>query len=276
MVPDPAPRGQSNVVMVMIIVADAAIARMVAQTRRRRHDDGMHTDDAPTGRLLSRREVAALLGVAGVALLAPRAAAQPAATCVVRPAQTEGPFFVEERLNRSDIRSDPATGVVKDGTALALAFQVSQLAGGACTPLGGAHVDVWHCDAAGAYSDTRGFGADTAGQKFLRGYQVTDDAGLARFTTIYPGWYQGRTVHIHFKVRTQGGAEFTSQVYFDDTVTDRVHAQAVYGGRGQRRVRNAEDGLFRSGGRQLLLPVSEHGSGYAGTFALALTSARRG
>jgi protocatechuate 3,4-dioxygenase beta subunit len=267
---------QSNVVIVTIIGADAS-GPPVARTRRRLHDWGMPTDDMPIGRVLSRREVVSLLGVSGLALLAAgRAWGHPAPACVVRPAQTEGPYFVEERLKRSDIRSDPATGAVKGGTPLQLAFQVSQLAGGGCTPLGGAQVDVWHCDALGAYSDTRDPRGSTVGQKFLRGYQVTDDAGLARFTTIYPGWYQGRAVHVHFKVRTQAGAEFTSQVYFDDAVTDRVAAQAPYTGRGQRRLRNEDDGLFRSGGTQLLLPVSERDGGYAGTFALALTSARRG
>jgi protocatechuate 3,4-dioxygenase beta subunit len=233
-------------------------------------------DDTAVGRLRSRREVVAALGLSGVALLSARAWGQAAPPCVVRPAQTEGPYFVEERLNRSDIRSDPTSGAVKGGVPLLLAFQVSQLAGGACAPLAGAQVDVWHCDAGGVYSDTRDPRGSTVGQKFLRGYQLTDEAGLARFTTIYPGWYPGRAVHVHFKVRTQAGAEFTSQVYFDDAVTDRVVAQAPYAGRGGRRLRNDDDGLFRSGGRQLLLPVSERDGGYAGTFALALTSARRG
>jgi protocatechuate 3,4-dioxygenase beta subunit len=195
----------------------------------------------------------------------------------VRPAQTEGPFFVDNRLNRSDIRSDAAGGVVKAGVPLQLAFHVSQLAGSTCAPLAGAQVDVWHCDALGAYSDTRDGRGNTEGQTFLRGYQVTDDAGLARFTTIYPGWYQGRAVHVHFKVRTQAAMEFTSQIYFDDAVTDRIATQAPYAGRpGARRVRNDDDGPFRGGGRQLLLPVTPRGDGYAGTFALALTSARRG
>jgi protocatechuate 3,4-dioxygenase beta subunit len=279
--------------MVMIIAADArppgcaarpeadaptvARTRVVAQRRRRLHDDGMHTDAAPTGRLLSRREVTALLGIAGVALLTTRTAAQPGPTCVVRPAQTEGPFFVDNRLDRSDIRSDTASGVVKAGVPLQLAFHVSQLTGSTCAPLAGAQVDVWHCDALGAYSDTRDGRGNTEGQTFLRGYQVTDDAGLARFTTIYPGWYQGRAVHVHFKVRTQAAMEFTSQIYFDESVTDRIATQAPYAGRpGARRVRNDEDGPFRGGGRQLLLPVTRRGDGYAGTFALALTSARRG
>ena len=239
----------------------------------------MDADDRPIGRLLSRREVLAMLAVAGVALRAERASAQPLPACVVRPQQTEGPFFVDERLNRSDIRSDPASDAVKAGAVLQIAFNVSQLAGGACTPLGGAHVDVWHCDALGAYSDTRGFGANTVGEKFLRGYQVTDQAGVARFTTIYPGWYQGRAVHIHFKIRTEPasaqGYEFTSQLYFDDALTDRVHALAAYASRGQRRVRNDSDGLFRRGGRQLILPAAERGEGYAGTFDIALDRSQR-
>ncbi|HEU4368801.1 MAG TPA: intradiol ring-cleavage dioxygenase [Methylomirabilota bacterium] len=242
----------------------------------------MHTDDTPVGRLLSRREVVALLGLSSGALLTGRAWGQPVPSCVVRPQQTEGPFFVDERLNRSDIRSDPASGVVKPGVLLQVAFKVSRLAGSGCAPLAGAHVDVWHCDALGAYSDTSGWGADTRGQKFLRGYQVTDEGGLARFTTIYPGGYSGRAVHIHFKIRTQPAAargdEFTSQLYFDDALTDRVHATPAYGGRGPRRVRNESDGPFRSGGRQLLLPLAERGQGYAGTFDIALdrSQQRRG
>ena len=239
----------------------------------------MHTDDTPVGRVLSRREVIALLGLTGGALLVGRAWGQPVPACVVRPQQTEGPFFVEEPLDRSDIRSDPATGAVKAGVPLEVAFAVSQIAGGGCTPLRGAQVDVWHCDALGAYSGVSGWGASTAGEKFLRGYQMTDDAGVARFTTIYPGGYSGRAVHIHFKIRTEPGAaqrhEFTSQLYFDDALTDRVHAGPPYASRGQRRVRNESDGPFRRGGRELLLALAERGQGFAGTFDIALERSPR-
>jgi protocatechuate 3,4-dioxygenase beta subunit len=232
----------------------------------------MTFDDAQGGRVLSRREVVALLGLAGAGLLSPRAAGGQGPACVVRPQQSEGPFYVDERLERSDIRSDPATGEARPGVPLALAFAVSTLHGGRCTPLAGAVVDVWHCDALGAYSDV---GGATAGQKFLRGYQVTDGAGQARFTTIYPGGYAGRAVHIHFKVGTGASAapvgEFTSQIYFDDALTDQVHAREPYARRGPRRLRNESDGLFRRGGRELILPVAREGTGYAGTFALALS-----
>jgi protocatechuate 3,4-dioxygenase beta subunit len=232
----------------------------------------MRSDDAPVDRVLSRREVVALLGLAGAGVLAPRGAGAQPPACVVRPEQTEGPYYVDAQLDRSDIRSDPRTGEVRPGVPLALAFAVSAIRGGVCTPLAGAVVDVWHCDAVGAYSDV---GGATAGQKFLRGFQATDTTGLARFTTIYPGAYPGRAVHIHFKIRTgtaaARGHEFTSQLYFDDSVTDQVQALEPYARRGQRRQRNDGDGLYRRGGPQLLLPVTRHGAGYAGTFQLALT-----
>jgi len=188
------------------------------------------------------------------------------AQCVVTPALTEGPYFVDEHLNRSDIRSDPATGAVRPGVTLTLAVALSQIsAAGACAALSGALVDVWHCDALGVYSDIQG----AIGQKFLRGYQVTDASGLARFTTIYPGWYTGRAVHIHFKVRTNAGGssglEFTSQMFFDEALTDIVHAQAPYNAKGRRDTTLASDGIYRAGGTSLLVPLSAAGSGYAGT-----------
>jgi protocatechuate 3,4-dioxygenase beta subunit len=235
----------------------------------------MESDDITVGRVLDRREVlVALLGLSGGLLATGRAFAQPGAVprCVVRPQQTEGPYFVDEKLDRSDIRADPASGEVKPGAALALAFTVSRFAPGSCAPLAGARVDVWHCDAVGVYSDVRDPGGSTEGRKFLRGYQATDAAGVARFTTIYPGAYTGRAVHIHFKIRTAQGQAFTSQIYFDDAVTDRVHALPPYAGRGQRRLRNDADGLYRSGGRQLTVTPSPSGQGYAATFDVALTS----
>ena len=109
--------------------------------------------------------------------------------CIVRPRHIEGPYFVDAGLNRSDIRSDPKTGATKYGVPLRLTFRVSQLHGRTCLPLTGAQVDVWHCDADGLYSDTKEWQASTLGQRFLRGYQITDRKGLASFTTIFPGWY---------------------------------------------------------------------------------------
>lgn len=224
----------------------------------------MENDDHTKGQVLTRREAVALLAAAGCSLLVGRSPASGQPACVVRPEQTEGPFFVDERLNRPDLRTDPAGGKVMPGVPLDLTFVASRLAERGCAPLPGILVDVWHCDHRGVYSD------DT----FLRGYQVTDARGRARFRTIYPGWYGGRTVHIHFKMRSapavRPGFDFTSQLYFDDALTDRVYTQEPYAARGARPVRNNRDGLYRQGGSQLLLSLAPSGAGYAGTFEVAL------
>ena len=194
--------------------------------------------------------------------------------CIVRPEQTEGPYFVDERLNRSDIRPDPFDGTVKDGVPLQIALRVHEIREKACAPLPGMMVDVWHCDARGVYSDVRERAFDTRGRKFLRGYQVTDSDGTVRFVTIFPGWYTGRTVHIHFKIRTlpniRRGYAFTSQIYFDDALTDRIHAQSPYTAKGIGRTRNSEDGIFLDGGEELILQLDRRPPGYAGTFDIGL------
>jgi protocatechuate 3,4-dioxygenase beta subunit len=243
----------------------------------------MDSDDLRKGRILTRREALALLGAGGAALLAGygpgRALAAEAksdgkAVCIVKPEQTEGPYFMEARLNRSDIRSDPLDGQRREGVPLALVLRVASVSSGLCAPVAGAVVDLWSCDAAGAYSDVRDARFDTRGKRFLRGFQVTDAEGRARFTTIYPGWYPGRAVHLHFKVRVKGekqNHEFVSQLYFDDALTDRVHAQAPYSAhKDARRTRNSEDGLYRGGGRDLMLAITETKEGYAASFDVGM------
>jgi protocatechuate 3,4-dioxygenase beta subunit len=260
--------------------------------------DTLDNDDAQVGRILSRREVLALLGGSTVALIAAcapgaltsasptptaqqtgaeataAATASSAATtvlpsCIVRPALTEGPYFVDEKLDRSDIRSDPGTGAVRPGAVLTLNFLVSRVSGSACTALSGAVVDVWHCDALGVYSDVD----NARGQKFLRGFQTTNASGSAKFTTIYPGWYQGRAVHIHFKIRPTSSSEFTSQLFFDDALSTQVFTQTPYSQKGTQGVtRNSADGIFQQSGGKLTLTVTKSGDAYAATFDLGLTS----
>jgi protocatechuate 3,4-dioxygenase beta subunit len=241
----------------------------------------VRNDDLPIGRLLTRREALALIGASGAALLGgafPTSAATGAQPgCVVRPTQTEGPFFVDGELERSDIRSDMRGGNVRPGTPLKLKFNVARIGGDRCAALAGAQVHVWHSDATGGYSDTDVRHASAASLQFLRGYQLTDAAGAAQFLTIFPGWYGGRTAHIHFKIRlatTAGSAarsqEFTSQLYFDDALQDRVFAAPPYSPRGRRDTHNADDFLYRHGGEQLLLELKPEGPGYATVFDIGV------
>jgi protocatechuate 3,4-dioxygenase beta subunit len=246
--------------------------------------------------LISRRDTLRLIGAAGATAIVGFTGARttgrgrastveasslphllaPQQTCVVRPQLTEGPYFVDERLNRSDIRTDPSTNAVSQGVSLVLRFNVSRVSGNSCTALPGAYVDIWHCDAAGNYSDISGGGgqSNTSGKKFLRGYQVTDSSGAAQFQTIYPGWYPGRATHIHFKIRLFTGSqttyEFTSQLFFNDTLTDQVYTQAPYNTEGTRNTRNNQDGIYNGGGSQLLLDPTQEGQGYTATFNIAL------
>ena len=261
----------------------------------------MDNDDEQVGHIVSRREAIILLGLTGASIVSgcsrgesasvttaqttnvagsvrATAVTQAAPGCVVRPEETAGPYYVDEKLNRSDIRSDPSDGSVKDGAPFALTFNVSQIAKGGCAPLAGAIVDVWHCDALGVYSDVRDPNFfDTRGKKFLRGYQMTDKSGRATFSTIYPGWYEGRTVHIHFTIRNNAGSaaghEFTSQIYFADADNDRILSQPPYSTKGKRTMRNESDGIFRENGSQLIVPIQSASKGYSGTFDIALQMA---
>lgn len=256
-----------------------------------------HHEDENTGRILSRREALTALGGGALAFLAARAvkgapepelrptlptinAATASAsdisnasnTCIARPELTEGPYFVDEKLTRSDIRSDAKSGVIKAGVPLELTFSVSRVDGGACSFLPNALVDIWHADAQGSYSDVGSDG--TGGQTFLRGAQLTNAQGVARFQTIYPGWYRGRAVHIHYKIRVAnpggGTHEFTSQLFFDDDVSDVIYTQTAYKRNARRDQFNDHDSIFREGGDGLVLALQPAGDGFKAAFDIGL------
>ena len=160
--------------------------------------------------------------------------------CVVRPEVTQGPYYVELDLIRSDIREDTA------GVPLQLMFNVSQVGDADCTALQGATVEIWHCDAVGQYSGVTDPGFNTSEQTWLRGAQVTDANGVATFTTIYPGWYSGRAVHIHFKVHPTEELVFTSQLFFDDVLSQQVFANEPYAAKGSPPDRlNSTDNIYQ-------------------------------
>ncbi len=178
--------------------------------------------------------------------------------CAITPRQTEGPYY----LDVGQVRRDITEG--KLGTPLLVRLHLVEA--GSCAPIGDASVDIWHTDAEGQYSGFGGQGddgADTSGETFLRGTQITDADGLVEFETVYPGWYPGRTAHIHFKAYTDEGSLVSSQMYFPDDISDAAYAAEPYSVRGVRRTTNDNDGLARNpASRALLGNVMESGDGY--------------
>jgi protocatechuate 3,4-dioxygenase beta subunit len=222
------------------------------------------TPDDSSVRKLSRRQVLLGFSIAGAASalggLGSRAWAQ---ACAVTGAQTQGPYWADEMLNRADITEGQA------GVPLALTLNVLRADAG-CAPAAGVQVDIWHCSAGGVYSDFAAEG--TAGETWLRGFQVTDVNGAVQFQTIYPGWYVSRTIHIHFRVRTFDGStttyNFAAQLYFDDATSDSVIANNAEYQHGTRGITNSNDMLYTAA-TELELAADGNG-GYAGTFDVAL------
>lgn len=182
-----------------------------------------------------------------------------AVQCVLTPELTEGPYYIAGEKLRRDIR-DGHPGAL-------LTLRLTVLNAATCKPVKGAAVDIWHADAAGVYS---GFGAGSASRTFMRGIQRTDKNGLAVFTTVYPGWYQGRAVHIHVKVHVRGNVVHTGQLFFSDAMTEKVYKAAPYASRGNPDVTNANDSIFVNGGKRSLVAVKKTGAGYVGSIAMGV------
>jgi protocatechuate 3,4-dioxygenase beta subunit len=209
--------------------------------------------------LLTRRGILLRLGglvAAGLGIEAwqsgegPAGVASGAVKCVLTPEQTEGPYYIANEKARRNITEG------KRGISLTLRATVVDAS--TCKPIKGASVDIWHCDAGGVYS---GFGQGASNRTFLRGLQRTNVNGLAILKTIYPGWYQGRTVHIHVKVHLGGNVVHTGQLYFPDTLTDKVYRKIPYSARPGRTTRNANDSVFVNGGKNSMVTVRADGTG---------------
>ncbi len=139
-----------------------------------------------------------------------------AGVCAIMPETTEGPFYFDPDMERADITEG------RPGVPLRLRLQVVDAT---CQPIPNARVDVWHCDAEGIYS---GYprqlgGLDTSGETFLRGTRIAGADGIAEFATIYPGWYPGRTPHIHFKAFPDSGSVLTGQMFFPDDLSLEIY-----------------------------------------------------
>lgn len=179
--------------------------------------------------------------------------------CVLTPEQTEGPYYLAgEKVRRNITEGRP-------GTPLTLRLTVVDAR--TCKPIKGAAVDIWHCDASGAYS---GFGAGRSSRTFMRGIQRTNASGVAIFRTVYPGWYPGRAVHIHVKVHVRGNVVHTGQLYFPEATTAVVYKRSPYNRRPGPDVRNPSDAIFRNGGSKSLLKVSKDGTAYVGRVTMGV------
>lgn len=200
--------------------------------------------------------------------------------CVVTPEGEIGPYFVDDSaagFNRSDIRSNLDGTSTQTGIPLTLNIVVGDSEND-CVGMEGVQIDIWHCNAEGVYSDE---GVEsTTGETWLRGYQLTDSAGDATFTTIFPGWYQGRTTHIHLRLRskyssassTSDGTN-TTQVFFAQTLIDTINASvAPYSAHGTNPTTNESDRVYteQTEGKTELSLMGDSVSGYTATVPIEL------
>jgi protocatechuate 3,4-dioxygenase beta subunit len=181
-------------------------------------------------------------------------------SCILTPEQTEGPYYIAgEKLRRNITEGRPGAPLV---------LRTFVVDASSCRSIPSAAVDIWHADASGIYS---GFGDGASSRTFMRGIQRTNAKGLAQFRTVYSGWYQGRTVHIHVKVHVSGNVVHTGQLYFPDSMTDAVYRRAPYSARGSRDVRNASDSIFRGGGKRSMVSVKKNSAGvYVATITMGV------
>jgi protocatechuate 3,4-dioxygenase beta subunit len=238
---------------------------------------------------LTRRRLIEILGGAGVAALSGCGGSSSSASstsgstsgttsgttasCVLTPELTVGPYFVDEKLNRSDLTTHTTDTNVLNATPLTLTMTIMEYASSGCSALVGAQVDIWHADAAGIYSDESV--ENTTGQTFLRGYQITDSNGAVTFKTVVPGWYSGRTIHIHVMIRTLSSSgsvltEFTTQLFFDQTLLNALTTTvSPYSSRGVPDTTNAQDSIYSSA-TQLTVTNATSGGGYSASITLGV------
>ena len=233
-------------------------------------------------RQLSRRQILEALSAVGAAALAEACGSSTPTTptttttttttgggttsgaCAVINSETQGPYPDRTGMinNAAFYRQDITEG--KPGTPLALALTVVSVASG-CAPVANATIEVWQCDAAGAYSEYTAVGT------FLRGLQKTDANGKATFNTVYPGWYAGRATHIHLEVIVNGASVKTTQMAFPEDVTATVYSQGVYASRGQNSTRNSTDNVFADGTtNELASMTGSAAAGYTATLQIGI------
>lgn len=231
-------------------------------------------------RKATRREMLVLLGASGLAATVGcgggDTSTSPSSTsgttsggasgsCAVAPTETLGPYPSLTGLVRSDIREG------RSGLPLVLTLTVVN-ANSACSPVAGADVDIWQCDAQGQYSEYSQPGFDGRGETFLRGIQTTDASGRVTFRTIYPGWYAGRATHIHVEVTVNGRSVKVTQIAFPENVTSAVYGSGVYASKGQNPTSNTGDMVFADSLSSELATLSgDTATGYTATLQVGVS-----
>ena len=229
----------------------------------------MNTPSNPAPPDLGRRRLLTLAGAAPLALAATGPARAESAApvtgpvCRLTPQVTQGPYWFDPKLDRADVTEG------KPGVPVQVAVTVVD---GSCRPIPGARVDLWHCDAGGIYSGYEGQGDDhktgAKGQTFLRGAQITDTGGRVAFRSVWPGWYEGRTPHMHLKVFLDARTVLTCQLFVPDALSEYLYDNVPAYRRPHRRdTFNRQDGIALQGGEAMVAAVKEMKDGYA----LALT-----
>jgi protocatechuate 3,4-dioxygenase beta subunit len=222
-------------------------------------------------RHLRRREALLALGGLGLgsawlaregvrALTGPAATAE-AASCILSKESTEGPYWIANHLTRRNI--------TENRPGMPLRLHLTVLDAVTCKPIKGADVEIWHADAGGTYSGVQG---NT--KTFLRGHQKSAANGSVTFDTVYPGWYSGRTPHIHIKVHVGTSYVYTGQLFFSDTASAAIYRTARYKSHGQADTTNTEDSIYAGagGGRaRVALSHRKNGKGYLGRLSLGVT-----
>jgi protocatechuate 3,4-dioxygenase beta subunit len=196
------------------------------------------------------------------------AAAEPAASCQFSPSVPEGPFYFDTKLVRQEI----AEG--RPGIPIEYRLMVVNAN---CQPVPNAAVDIWQCDSDGVYSGYAGqaTGANTSGMTFLRGIQLTNAQGLARFTAIYPGWYPRRVTHLHVKIHLSSKAIVTTNLFYPDAVNAEVYSLPQYKAHGPNPATVAQDVELKGDTarfKTLMMNVTRDGSGrYLGTYTFGIS-----
>ena len=197
--------------------------------------------------------------------------ASDAAACTLSKEVTEGPYWIDTALSRRNITEG------KKGAKLALYIKV--IDAGTCKPIKGADVEIWHADATGEYSGFDGGSSggppgsgSTTSTRYLRGHQKSDATGRVRFDTLYPGWYNGRTPHIHVKVHVGGKEIHTGQIFFADATSTKIYRTGAYKSRGKQSTTNSEDSIYKqaTGKARDRITKRSGNKGYKGTITLGV------